>query len=193
MRSYHTYLMGNLRLVLGVDVHPGDEHTPKHGQDGLWSLLRRLGCERWPALLRGDVAWDIEPVMSRAEQKGLPYLFRLRLTANVKKALTRMMAERDWADAGQGWQGKETTVRLHGWSRQRRVVLLRRKLKQPLVLVDRRKPEQPLLSFAEVGAGGDVWEHAALAKPAPSAHPCRRRRPALRAAPAARRRRARQA
>jgi len=159
---YHTYLMGNLRLVLGVDVHPGDEHTPKHGQDGLWSLLRRLGRERWPALLRGDVAWGVEPVMSRAEQDGLPYLFRLRLTANVKKALTRMTAERDWADAGQGWPGKETTLRLHGWSRQRRVVLLRRKLKQPLVLVDRRQPEQPLLSFAEVGAGGEVWEHAAL-------------------------------
>src|SRR6516164_10862728 len=31
---YHTYLMANLRLVLGVDVQPGDEHTPKHGQAG---------------------------------------------------------------------------------------------------------------------------------------------------------------
>jgi hypothetical protein len=29
---YHTFLMANLRLVLGVDVQPGDEHTPKHGQ-----------------------------------------------------------------------------------------------------------------------------------------------------------------
>ena len=41
---YHTYLMANLRLVLGVDVQPGDEHTPKHGQAGLWSLLHRLGA-----------------------------------------------------------------------------------------------------------------------------------------------------
>ena len=52
---YHTFLMANLRLVLGVDVQPGDEHTPKHGQAGLWSLLHRLGRRRWPALLR--VMW----------------------------------------------------------------------------------------------------------------------------------------
>jgi hypothetical protein len=73
------------------------------------------------------VAWGIEPVMSRAEQEGLAYLFRLRMTANVKRVLTKMMAERDWTNAGHGWQGKETTLRLVGWSRQRRVVLLRRK------------------------------------------------------------------
>src|SRR5215472_7612108 len=60
---YHTFMMANLRLVLGVDVQPGDEHTPKHGQAGLWSLLQRLGRSRWPALLRGDVAWGVEPVM----------------------------------------------------------------------------------------------------------------------------------
>src|SRR5437588_11809630 len=65
--------MANLRLVLGVDVQPGDEHTPKQGQAGLWSLLHRLGRSRWPALLRGDVAWGVEPVMSRSEQEGLAY------------------------------------------------------------------------------------------------------------------------
>jgi hypothetical protein len=64
----------------------------------------------------------------------------LRMTANVKRALVKMMPERDWI-AGHGWQGKETTLRLVGWSRQRRVVLLRRKLERPLVLVDRTNLE----------------------------------------------------
>ena len=100
--------------------------------------------------------------MSRAEQEGLAYLFRLRMTANVKRALTKMMAERDWTNAGHGWQGKETTLRLVGWSRQRRVVLLRRKLDRPLLLVDRIEPESSLLSFAEVGPDREVWEYAAL-------------------------------
>jgi hypothetical protein len=63
------------------------------------------------------------------------------MTANVKRALVKMMAERDWTAAGHGWQGKETTLRLIGWSRQRRVVLLRRKLERPLVLVDRTNLE----------------------------------------------------
>src|SRR5205085_133102 len=83
---YHTYLMANLRLVLGVDVQPGDEHTAKHGQAGLWSLLHRLGRNRWPALLRGDVAWGVEPVMARAEQEGLAYLFRLRMRVSSNPA-----------------------------------------------------------------------------------------------------------
>jgi hypothetical protein len=33
--------------------------------------------------------------MARAEREGVPYLFRLRATANVKRALERAMAERD--------------------------------------------------------------------------------------------------
>src|SRR5438477_4232678 len=100
--------------------------------------------------------------MSRAEQEGLAYLFRLRMTANVKRALTKMMAERDWTAAGHSRQGKESTSRLIGWCRQRRVVLLRRKLERPLVLVDRTQPEQPLLGFAEIGPDREVWEYAGL-------------------------------
>jgi hypothetical protein len=142
-------MLSDLRLVLRVEVHPGDQHNPKHAAAGLWSLLAPLGRERWPRLLRGDAEWGNEGVMTRAEQEGLPYLFRLRATANVKRALERAMAERDWSDAGQGWQGKETTLRLMGWSRQR--------------LVDRSDPGQPRLGFAEVlGGQREVWEYAAL-------------------------------
>src|SRR3954469_9763436 len=87
---YHTYLMANLRLVLGVDVQPGNEHPPKHGQAGLRPLLPPLGRRRWPGSGGGGVAWGVEPVISRAEREGLAYLFRLRMTANVRRAVTRM-------------------------------------------------------------------------------------------------------
>jgi hypothetical protein len=81
----------------------------------------------------------------------------------VKRALERAMAERDWSDAGQGWQGKETNLRLLGWSRQRRVVLLRRLFNRPLALLDRTDPGQPLVGFAEViGGKQEVWQYAAL-------------------------------
>src|SRR3954468_6199809 len=112
-------------------VQPGDQHNVKHASDGLWSLLDRLGRSRWPALLRGDSHWGNEPVMARAEREGMPYLFRLGATRNVNRALQKAKLERDWTDAGQGWQGKETSLRLMGWSRQRRVILLRRKLDRP--------------------------------------------------------------
>jgi hypothetical protein len=159
---YHTYMLSNLRLVLSVDVQPGDQHNVKHATGGLWSLLDRWGRGRWPRLLRGDLAWGIEPVMAQAEQRNLAYLFRLRTTKNVSRALQRAMAQSDWSDAGQGWQGNETSLRLEGWSRQRRVILLRRQLKRPLAIVDHGDPAQPRLGFAEVGPDRQVWEYAAL-------------------------------
>src|SRR6202451_2362568 len=123
--AYHTYMLSSLRLVLRVDVLPGDEYNVAHATDGLWTLLDHLGPARRPALLRGDKAWGIERVMARAEQNDLAYLFRLRMTANVKRSLERAMQQSEWADAGQGWQGKETMLRLEGWRRRRRFIPVR--------------------------------------------------------------------
>jgi hypothetical protein len=160
--AYHTYMLSSLRLVLRVDVLPGDEYNVAHATDGLWRLLAQLGPARRPALLRGDKSWGIERVMARAEQNGLGYLFRLRMTLNVKRSLARAMQQADWADAGQGWQGKETMLRLQGWSRHRRIILLRRKLARDVAMTDRANPAQLLLGFAEVGPDKELWEYAAL-------------------------------
>ena len=160
--AYHTYMLSSLRLVLRVDVLPGDEYNVAHATDGLWTLLDHLGPARRPTLLRGDKSWGIERVMARAEQNDLKYLFRLRLTLNVQRALQRAMQHAGWTDAGQGWQGKETALRLQGWSRQRRVILLRRKLARDQPISDRSKPDQSLLGFAEVGPDKELWEYAAL-------------------------------
>ena len=160
--AYHTYMLSSLRLVLRVDVLPGDEYNVAHATDGLWKLLDHLGPDRRPELLRGDKSWGTERVMARAEQNKLKYLFRLRMTANVKRSLERAMQQPDWADAGQGWQGKETTLRLQGWSRQRRIILLRRKLVSPPAATNRTDLAQPLLSFGEAEADNELWEYAAL-------------------------------
>ena len=160
--AYHTYMLSSLRLVLRVDVLPGDEYNVAHATDGLWTLLDHLGPAHRPALLRGDNSWGIERVMARAEQNGLKYLFRLRMTLNVKRDLQRAMQQSYRTDAGQGWQGKETTLRLQGWSRHRRIILLRRKLARDLTMIDRTKPDQPLLGFAEIGPDKELWEYAAL-------------------------------
>src|SRR4051794_25501597 len=119
---------------------PGDRYNVAHATDGLWTLLDHLGPTRRPALLRGDKSWGIERVMARAEQSDLAYLFRLRMTANVRRSLERAMQHADWGDAGQGWQGKETSLRLAGWSRQRRIILLRRKLARDVAIAIRPTP-----------------------------------------------------
>jgi hypothetical protein len=147
--------------VLRVDVLPGNEYNVANATDGLWTLLDHLGPDRRPALLRGDKSWAIERVMARAGQKGLAYLFRLRMTANVRRALDRAMRQSEWADGGQGWQGKDTTLRLIGWSRRRRIILLRRKLSRDVTTTDRTSPAQLLLGFTEIGPDKQLWEYAA--------------------------------
>ena len=93
---YHSYLMAELRLVLEVEVASGKEHTAKHAAPGLWALLDRLGPACVPSLLRGDNDWGNEGVMSEAERRGQPYLFKLRLRRGVKRVLERAMRETDW-------------------------------------------------------------------------------------------------
>jgi hypothetical protein len=104
-------MLANLRLVLAVEVAPGNQHTSKHSSPGLWGLLDRLTRELRPWLIRGDANFGNEPVLREAEQRSQPYLFKLRLTTGVKRALEWAMREQDWQDAGAGWQGKDGQLR----------------------------------------------------------------------------------
>ena len=160
--AYHTYILANLRLVLDVDVMPGNQHSANHSAPGLWALLERIGRDRWPKMLRADKGFCSDALMRKCETEGLPYLMRLRLTKNVKRAIERLAGRRDWTDAGQGWHGIETTLKLTGWARARRVVLLRRRIagdSKPARPVD---GDQLQLSFPTFLEPGETWEHAAL-------------------------------
>jgi hypothetical protein len=160
--SYHTYFIGNLRLVLDVDVHAGNESASNFSAPGLWGLLDRIGRERWPALLRGDAGFGNDPIMREAEQRGLPYLFKLRLTANVKRAAVRAMGRDGWVDAGHGWQGKKDKLRLSGWSWQRQVVILRHRREAAPDPATPAPTGQLQLALTEIGPDREIWEYAVL-------------------------------
>jgi hypothetical protein len=160
--TYHSYLIANLRLVLDVEVQAGNRHHSKHSSPGLWELLGRLPRSHWPMFIRGDRDWGTEANMARAEQEGLGYVFKLRLTARVKRLVERLMGGAEWSPAGQGWQGAEGWLRLSGWSRQRRVVVLRRRLSRDLAVADQSDPHQLRLSFAELSDEVQVYEYAVL-------------------------------
>ena len=159
--SFHSYILANLRLVLAVEVQAGNAHTSKHAAPTLWKLLDSFAPHEKPAVLRGDANWGNEPIMQEAEQRHQPYLFKLRLTTGVKRAIERAMSEQDWQDAGAGWQGKDGELRLIGWSRQRRIVILRRRIERSL-LVERHPAGQLSLSFAEIDGSRELWEYAVL-------------------------------
>jgi hypothetical protein len=128
----HTYFIGKIRLVLDVEVRPGNETAGKYSHEGLWNLLdNSLPEHLHPSLIRGDIAYGNESTISGCEMRGKRYLFKLRQSANVKRLITEISKGcPEWADAGQGWLGCVSELRLHGWSKSRRVVVLRRQVQR---------------------------------------------------------------
>ncbi len=45
---YHSYFIANLRISLGVEVRPGNEHAAAKGLPGLWQTLEKLPRHQWP-------------------------------------------------------------------------------------------------------------------------------------------------
>jgi hypothetical protein len=147
---------------MGVETAPGNEHNGAHCMPGLWRLIDSLPRDCWPALLRGDSGMVSEKTMWEAESRGIDFLFKLRMTKNVKALIERVFHKDGWHNAGQGWQGKTEALRLQGWSRSRRVVVLRRRLKGSVAVSETGNENQLRLSFADIGEDTAVWEYAVL-------------------------------
>ena len=146
--SYHTYLMAGMRLVVGAEVHAGDEHSGSHSLPGLLKILDGLEAGKKPRMVRGDCGFGSDRIMKELESRRQRYLFKLRLSKNVKRHVEGVFWKSGWADAGQGWEGKDGELQLSGWDGERRVVVLRRPLKGEVVIA-RHDGGQGLLGFVE--------------------------------------------
>jgi hypothetical protein len=130
--AIHSYFIANVRMVVDVEVQAGNQTASSFAQPELWALLDDLKQRgRTPSFLRGDCGWGTDRAMRGAEQRAVPYLFKLKQTANVRKLIARLFGKDEWVEAGQGWQGLDTALQLSGWNRKRRVVVLRRPLPEP--------------------------------------------------------------
>jgi hypothetical protein len=161
--AYHTYIIGNLRLILDVEVESGNRTAASYGQPGLWKYLDGLEKHSLPKFIRGDCAWGNESVMNEAEARGVDYLFKLKITSNVKKHISRVFYDKEWEDAGQGWEGAKDELRLIGWTKKRRVVILRRRIKDEVLLQETESnSEQLTLGFIEADGPILKYEYAVL-------------------------------
>jgi hypothetical protein len=156
---YHSYFVAGLRISLGVEVLPGNEHAAAKGLPGLWKTLEKLPRHQWPTFMRGDCGYGGDSVMGECEQRGVPYLFKLRHTQKVKALVKQMMAQSArWQDCGDGWESIEARLRLSGWTIDRRVVLVREvPAKAPVAQEGERrrgKDRQPFLPKTH----GEGWE-----------------------------------
>ena len=157
--AYHSYQVSGLRLMLGVDVLAGNQSHANHTLPGLMRILDGLALSQRPQLVRGDAGMAGEPMFKALEDRGQSYLFKLRLTRNVKRHIERLFWEQDWHPAGQGWEGKDGELKLDGWSRTRRVVVLRREFRGEALLADQ---SQRVLDFIEVNVPAKRYEYAVL-------------------------------
>jgi len=92
-------------------------------------------------------------MLQALEERGQAYLFKLRLTKNVKRYIEKLFWHEPWSKAGQGWEGRD------GWSRTRRVVVLRRALQGEMLLSDE---SQGILAFVETDVPAKRYEYAVL-------------------------------
>lgn len=157
--AYHSYQVSGLRLMLGVDVLAGNQSHANHTLPGLIRILDGLASPQRPQLVRGDAGMAGEPMFKALEDRGQKYLFKLRLTPNVKRYIEQLFWEQGWHQAGQGWEGKDGEVKLDGWSRARRVVVLRRAFRGEALLADE---SQGVLDFVEVNIPAKRYEYAVL-------------------------------
>ena len=160
----HTYWIANMRLVLDAEVQGGKSHAARHSLPRLITLLKALPEKQRPQLVRGDIAFGIDPVMRELEDMGQAYLFKLKQTAGVKRLIERLWRDTDWQNMGDGYHAAETRLKLAGWEQDRRVVVVRRAVRQSLAVEtppDGKRKGQQSLQFANVDAG-KLWEYAVL-------------------------------
>jgi hypothetical protein len=161
--TYHSYLMANTRLVLEVDVQPGDQSHAAHSMPGLISLLKRLPDDSQPTFIRGDCEWGNDPVMRELEAIGQRYLFKLKRSKRVKALIAQVHGLGVWTRFNPEWELKESRLQLQGWQGARRVVVARRRLpKDTLIGLEYQRSGQRELALVEGPEDMRLFEYSVL-------------------------------
>jgi len=130
-RSLHPLIcvVAGTRLALHMRWRPGNTASATDWIDAIEQVYKHPQAQKQLKLNRGDIGFGQEKIMAWHEQEGKlrpNYLFKLKLTKNVKKAI----AEVNWPDWNNGLecgveQFAEIKVKLTGWSTERRIVVTR--------------------------------------------------------------------
>lgn len=126
--TYHSYLIGQLRLVLEVEVRAGDQSHACHTLPGLMDLLARLPADGKPELIRGDCDFGTDRVMRELEAKGYDYLFKLRKSKWVDQLIKQQHGKGNWMIFNERCEAKTAQLQLFGWHKARCVVIVQRRL-----------------------------------------------------------------
>ena len=162
--TYHSYMMANLKLILEVEVRPGNESQSKYSLPGLMELLDRLPKCCWPEFVRGDCDWGSDRVMSELEDAGCHFLFKIKKHDNVKKAIGNAHCSGGWVKYDDHWEGKESVIKLSGWKKERRIIIVRRRRPENEILTLEKgiKERQKTLALIEEPENIKAYEYSVL-------------------------------
>ena len=129
-KSHHPLLavIAGTRLCPYYRWRAGNTGSSSQWLEAMEKAEQWMGVRPW--LNRGDVGFCSEKIMAWHEQSDKPdYLFKLRLTKNLKRAIVRL-DDSDWEGCPSPGllQSTELKLQLTGWSQPRRVVVARRLL-----------------------------------------------------------------
>ena len=163
----HTYLIANLRLVLGAEVQAGNQTASSYALPSFWTYFDSLPQQSRPVFIRGDTGWGNEGMMQQAEQRDQAYLFKIRQSVKIKELLAGSFAIDQWQPAGQGWEGSWSEVRLAGWTSKRKVIILRRPLSEEQLAAKKKtrrsaRSQQRELELGWEQEGNVIYEYAVL-------------------------------
>ena len=164
--TYHTYMMANLRLVLEVEVQPGDQSHSNYSLPGLVNLLKKLPINSRPQFVRGDIGWGTDPVMSELESMGQAYLFKLKKTPKIKELIVKHHGIGNWGYINPSWEIKEDTIQLQGWDKPRRVAIVRQRVvnnrRDSILAVEYEHDGQGKLAFVDNLDDFNCYEYSVL-------------------------------
>ncbi len=161
--TLHTYMIGNLRLVLKVEVQAGNQSHSNDSLPGLISLLNRIPAESKPEFVRGDIGWGTDNVMREMEEINQRYLFKLRKSKNVKELICKHHCLGEWGYINKEWEAKEDRLQLQGWEKARRVIVIRRRLcVEHLIGIEYQKEGQQNLAFVDGPEDLKAYEYSVL-------------------------------
>lgn len=129
--SHHPLLcvVAGTRLALYMEWRRGNEVSAGRWVEAMEQVWSHPDVPSRLQLNRGDIGFAQEKIMAWHERADVPrpcYLFKLKMTANVRRAIARV----PWPE----WDGRprvgleqyaETRVKLEGWSRERRIIVTR--------------------------------------------------------------------
>lgn len=77
--------MAETRIILKSEVLPGTHQAAKYLLPRLVEIIDELPLEKRPRSVRGDCAFGNENVLGPLEERGMGYIFKMKLTKKSKK------------------------------------------------------------------------------------------------------------